>query len=339
VPEGHTVHRLARAFGELFTGEALAVSSPQGRFAAGAALLDGHVLVASEAWGKQLFLGFADPAHAGAGRTAPDADDVRWLRVHLGLYGAWTFAGDGSTAVVHAIGAPRRRIGERETVPAGPGEAAEPDGAWSPPPPRGAVRVRLVGAHAVADLTGPTACEVVDGAEKRAVEDRLGPDPIRERGPGEPDPRETFVAAVRRSRSPVGLLLMNQDVVAGVGNIYRAESLFRARLDPLRPGRDVPTDDLRALWDDLVVLMRDGTRTGAIVTTRPEDRDGGPDLPDAPGRRRVRQNTDGAPDAVPADEAFYVYHRDGLPCRVCGTPVLLKELAGRNLYWCGVCQA
>jgi endonuclease-8 len=343
VPEGHTVHRLARAFGELFTGERLAVSSPQGRFAAGAAVLDGHVLVASEAWGKQLFLGFADPALAGPG-TAGRPDDVRWLRVHLGLYGAWTFAGDGSTAVVHAIGAPRRRIGERETVPAGPGAIEPgPDDAWSPPPPRGAVRVRLVGAHAVADLTGPTACEVVTGEEKRAVEDRLGPDPIRDAAPGEGDPREEFVAAVRRSRSGVGLLLMNQDVVAGVGNIYRAESLFRARLDPMRPGRDVPAEDLRALWDDLVVLMRDGTRTGAIVTTRPEDRDGADPTADAvaapPGRRRVRQNTDDAPDAVPADEAFYVYHRDGLPCRVCGTAVLLKELAGRNLYWCGVCQA
>jgi endonuclease-8 len=111
----------------------------------------------------------------------------------------------------------------------------------------------------------------------------------------------------------------------------------------MRPGRDVPAEDLRALWDDLVVLMRDGTRTGAIVTTRPEDRDGAAPTADVveapPERRRVRQNTDDAPDAVPADEAFYVYHRDGLPCRVCGTPVLLKELAGRNLYWCGVCQA
>lgn len=343
MPEGHTVHRLARAFGELFTGETLAVSSPQGRFAAGAAVLDGHVLVASEAWGKQLFLGFADPTLLGPG-TAGRPDDVRWLRVHLGLYGAWTFAGDGSTAVVHAIGAPRRRIGERETVPAGPGAPEPgPDDAWSPPPPRGAVRVRLVGAHAVADLTGPTACEVVTGEEKRAVEDRLGPDPIRGAAPGEGDPREEFVAAVRRSRSAVGLLLMNQDVVAGVGNIYRAESLFRARLDPMRPGRDVPAEDLRALWDDLVVLMRDGSRTGAIVTTRPEDRDGAAPTADVaeapPERRRVRQNTDDAPDAVPADEAFYVYHRDGLPCRVCGTPVLLKELAGRNLYWCGVCQA
>lgn len=333
MPEGHTVHRLARAFGELFTGQPLAVSSPQGRFAAGAVLLDGHVLVASEAWGKQLFLGFA-PDRAGT----PE----RWLRVHLGLYGAWTFAGDGSAAVVHAIGAPRRRVGERETVPAG---AAAPvaDGAWSPPPPRGAVRVRLVGEHAVADLTGPTACEVVTGEEKRAVEARLGPDPVREPADGEPDPREEFSRGVRRSRSPVGLLLMNQDVVAGVGNIYRAESLFRARLDPLRPGRDVPADVLGDLWDDLVVLMRDGTRTGAIVTTRPEDRDaprdGGARPDGTPGRRsRVRQNTDGAPDAVAPEDAFYVYHRDGLPCRVCATPVLRSELAGRSLYRCAVCQ-
>jgi formamidopyrimidine-DNA glycosylase len=44
------------------------------------------------------------------------------------------------------------------------------------------------------------------------------------------------------------------------------------------------------------------------------------------------------PGAVPADQAFYVYHRDGLPCRVCGTPVLVKELAGRNLFWCPACQ-
>jgi endonuclease VIII len=343
VPEGHTVHRLAHALGELFAGQALAVSSPQGRFAAGAALLDGRVLVASEAWGKQLFLGFAPPGPPDDGAGRPD---VRWLRVHLGLYGAWTFAGDGSTAVVHAIGAPRRRIGERETVPAaGPGETvvrAFPDGAWSPPAPRGAVRVRLLGEHAVADLTGPTACEVVTGEEKAAVEGRLGPDPVRDPAPDEPDPRDVFVQSVRRSRSPVGLLLMNQDVVAGVGNIYRAESLYRARLDPQRPGREVPAEVLRDLWDDLVVLMRDGTRTGAIVTTRPQDRGpggaGAAGDPDGGRRTRVRQNADGAPGAVPADQAFYVYHRDGLPCRVCGAPVLHRELGGRTLYWCGVCQ-
>lgn len=335
MPEGHTVHRLARALGDLFLGEPLRVSSPQGRFADGAALLDGRTLVAAEAWGKHLFLGF-DGLPAVEGASAPDL----WLRVHLGLYGAWTFSGDGSAVVVHAIGAPRRRVGERETVPAGPAAPPEPaagatDG-WVPPAPRGAVRARLRGVHAVADLTGPTACEVVTPEEKRAVEARLGPDPLR------PDAdADAFVAAVGRSRTAVGRLLMDQAVVAGVGNIYRAEALFRAGLDPHRPGRDVPAGTVRALWDDLVVLLAAGVRDGAIVTTRPEHR-GTPGVlgdPDGPGRRgRVRQNTDGTPGAVPAADAFYVYHRDGLPCRVCGTTVVVEEVAGRSLYRCPTCQ-
>ncbi|GAA2219953.1 formamidopyrimidine-DNA glycosylase [Promicromonospora sukumoe] len=358
MPEGHTVHRLARTFEALYAGQVLRVSSPQGRFADGAGVLDGRRLVASEAWGKQLFLGFvpADVSDAQVpGVTC--ASDTLWLRTHLGLYGAWTFAGaPDAPEVAHAIGAPRRRIGERDSVPsssdAPAAASATPDvsdvqvpggtcasDTWEVPEPRGQVRVRLLGAHAVADLTGPTACEVITADEKRAVEARLGPDPIRDDG----DPAD-FVARVGRSRVTIGQQLMDQAVVAGVGNIYRAEALFRAGVDPLRPGRDVPAATVRAMWDDLVVLMRDGAEHGAIVTTRPEDRgagrvgadDAGP-VPDV-GRGRTRQNTDGSPGAVPSDQAFYVYHRDGLPCRVCGTPVLVKGLAGRNLFWCGVCQ-
>ena len=329
MPEGHTVHRLARTFADLFGGQELAVTSPQGRFAAGAALVSGRSLGASEAWGKQLFLGF---------------DDV-WLRVHLGLYGAWTFQTDGSAAVVHAIGAPRRRIGERETTLSGPERPGPLPGTdtWVAPAPRGAVRARLLGAHAVADLTGPTACEVITPAEKAAVEARLGPDPLR----GDDGARDAFVARVRRSRTTVGQQLMDQAVVAGVGNIYRAEALFRAGVDPLRPGRDIGDAVLGEVWDDLVLLMHDGVARGAIVTTRPEDRG-----PDAPGilaagplaatggtTRRHERRAPVPPGAVPRDESFYVYQRDGLPCRVCGTPVLEKELAGRALYWCPTCQA
>jgi len=362
VPEGHTVHRLARALTDLFAGQRLAVTSPQGRFADGAALLDGRVLAGASAWGKQLFVDFV-PAD-GVPRAA---GDVRVLRVHLGLYGAWTFAGDGSAVVVHAIGAPRRRIGETETVPRGgdqpvplprgdesPASASGPEGdvatgstdddpgtGWVPPAPRGAVRVRLRGVHAVADLTAPTTCEVLTPDEARVLVDALGPDPIRwgdaVRAGTRPDPRDDpqrFVDAVRRSRTPVGTRLMDQSVVAGVGNIYRAEVLYRARIDPFRPGASVPAEDLRALWDDLTELMLDGVRTGAIVTTLPEDR-----LPGGTtGRHRVRQNSDAVPGAVPSDASFYVYHREGLPCRVCGSPVLLREVAGRNLYWCATCQ-
>lgn len=366
MPEGHTVHRLARTFGEVFGGETVEVSSPQGRFSAGAALVDGLVLHVAEAVGKQMFLGFGPRDHVPG---APGlADDLRWVRVHLGLYGSWTFATDGSTEVSHAIGAPRKRVGERETVlaPAGPSSAgaagaaatrgdrtpavrspqtpgavasegavpADVDG-WDPPDPRGAVRVRIVSAHAVADLTGPTACEVISPDAAVAVQRRLGPDPLR----SDADP-ERFVAAVRRSRSTIGLLVMNQDVVAGVGNIYRAEVLFRAGQSPTTPGRDVPADVLHEIWDDLVVLMADGAAIGAIVTTRPEHRGDGahPAGPGSRGRRAVRQNTDVAPGAVPRDESFYVYQRDGLPCRVCGTEIARAEMAGRNLFWCPRCQ-
>lgn len=347
MPEGNVVHRLARTFASLYGGQILRVSSPQGRFADGAAVLDGRRLVASEAWGKQLFLGFV-PAGL-AGTPATGVSDTLWLRIHLGLYGAWTFAGaPDAPEVAHAIGAPRKRIGERETTPpaAGPvgsqvstspttGDATT---VWSVPEPRGQVRVRLLGEHAVADLTGPTACEVITPEEKTAVEARLGPDPIRDDADA-----EAFVAAVGRTRVTIAQLLMDQSVISGAGNIYRAEVLFRAGVDPLRPGRDVPAAVVHAIWDDLVGLMREGADRGAIVTTRPEDRGspeaGPPEEVRPPGRRgRTRQNADGTPGAVPSGQAFYVYHRDGLPCRICGSPVLVKELAGRNLFWCGTCQ-
>ena len=79
MPEGHSVHRIARQFQRNFIGSRVSVSSPQGRFADGAAQLDGRIVTAAHAVGKQMFLEF---------------DDAIWLRVHLGLYGAWDFAGE-----------------------------------------------------------------------------------------------------------------------------------------------------------------------------------------------------------------------------------------------------
>ena len=79
MPEGHSVHRIARQFERNFVGHVVAASSPQGRFAEGAADLDGRRMTQARAVGKQMFLGF---------------EGDRWLRVHLGMYGAWDFAGD-----------------------------------------------------------------------------------------------------------------------------------------------------------------------------------------------------------------------------------------------------
>ncbi|MCC9145658.1 MULTISPECIES: zinc finger domain-containing protein [unclassified Arthrobacter] len=300
MPEGHSIHRLARQFSSVFGGSRLAVSSPQGRFAAGAAQLDGHVLEGASATGKQLFLHF---------------DNDLYLRIHLGLYGAFDFGGDETFAGASSIGAPRR-VGERET--------AGDDGAGyaGPPEPKGAVRVRLVSDHGWADLRGPTACEVVTEAERSKVLARLGPDPLADGADGTAGAERAaeFTRRLCSKGSPIGLLLMNQEVLAGVGNVYRAEVLFRAGISPWRLGRSVNGDEARELWNDVVRLMNDGVRQGRIITTLPGDRED-------------------AGEPVPVSEAHYVYQRTGLPCRRCGTPVSGTEMGARKLYWCPSCQA
>jgi endonuclease VIII len=263
VPEGHTIHRLARDHRPLLVGRQVAAVSPQGRFAAGAQLLDGRVVEHVEPYGKHLWYAFTGDL---------------LLHVHLGLYGTW-------------------RTGTAE-----------------PPEPRGALRLRLTTDDAWLDLRGPTACEVVSPADRDAVLARLGPDPLR------PDARsERAWARVTRSRAPVGRLLMDQTVLAGVGNVYRAEALYRAGLSPFRPGREVPRPVWDGVWEDLRALLRAGVRAGHIVTTERQDRG----RRSGPARRQDR---------------LYVYRRADQPCRRCGTPVRTQLLATRNLFWCPVCQ-
>ena len=323
MPEGHTIHRLAAALSELYAGRRLAVSSPQGRFAAGAARLNGRVLLGARAHGKHLFLPFAPAAD-----LPLDDGAVVWLRVHLGLYGAWTFDGDAEFIAPHAIGAPRRRVGERgehalrhgggsalSGLSGGDDAAAPAPGLWEPPEPRGAVRLRLAGEHGVADLTGPAACELLDAEGLAAVRRRLGPDPLRADGD-----IEVFVAGVRRRRRPIGELLMDQSVISGVGNIFRAETLLRCGVSPFRAGSRLSADRVRSLWRDLVPLMEYGVATGFITTVEAAD----------------------VPDPLPEgdEEAarWYVYHRTGRPCLRCGSPVRERTAAGRRLFWCAACQ-
>ncbi|TDQ53722.1 Fpg/Nei family DNA glycosylase [Actinorugispora endophytica] len=293
MPEGHMLHRLANHFAEFYGGRRLRVSSPQGRFAEGAARIDGRVMAEAEAYGKHLFLGF------GHGE---------WLRIHLGLYGALTF---GDADGEYGLAMPREAVPGASRTP-----ARDADGFFAAPPPVGAVRVRLVAADSWVDLRGPSACEVLDEAGKRAVQDRLGPDPLR----ADADPERAW-RTVGRSRSTIAALLMRQDVIAGVGNIYRAEALFRAGVEPHRAGRDLTRAEWDALWADLTGLLEAGVECGRIVTTRPEDRG------------------DPAADPVPREESFYVCYRTGEPCRRCGAPIRSERLAARTLYWCPGCQA
>ncbi|WP_026552132.1 zinc finger domain-containing protein [Arthrobacter sp. H20] len=307
MPEGHSIHRLALQLSSVFGGQRVAASSPQGRFAAGAAGLDGRVLTGAAAHGKQLFVEFADAPEESA---APPV----FLRVHLGLYGAWSFGGDETFMGASSIGAPRK-IGEREL-------AGAPEAAFSgPPAPVGAVRLRLVSDSGWADLRGPTACEIITGPERDAVVARLGPDPLGSTADGKRTADEVvrFATGLLKSASPVGLLLMNQSVIAGVGNIYRAEALFRQKLDPWSPGKSLSVQEATVLWEDIAAIMRDGVSAGRIITTSPADRS-------SPSSR------------VKREDAHYVYGRPGMPCRRCGTPVAVAEMAARKLFWCPVCQ-
>ncbi|WP_445256950.1 Fpg/Nei family DNA glycosylase [Nocardioides aurantiacus] len=185
------------------------------------------------------------------------------------------------------------------------------------PDPVGQVRWRLVSGSAYADLRGATACELVTPEARQAILDRLGPDPL---DPGA-DPERAW-ARISRSRAPIGGLLMDQAVVAGVGNVYRAEVLFRHRLHPLRPGRTLRRGQFAALWEDLVVLLHDGVRAGQIRTLRPEDAAAAREASTVE-HRRVKN---------------YVYRRQGQPCLVCGATVRTEELAHRNSFWCPRCQ-
>jgi len=180
------------------------------------------------------------------------------------------------------------------------------------PEPRGMLRLRLETDEHWADLRGATACELLSPDEVTAIHDRLGPDPLRwtdRSGPA--------WARISRSETSIGALLMAQKVISGVGNVYRAEVLFRQRINPHRRGNDLLLEEFADIWTDLIGLMRAGVRAGRIVTTRPEHR----------RRGRVRP-----------EDAQYVYRRAGLPCRICGTEIRREVLAARNLYWCPVCQ-
>jgi DNA-formamidopyrimidine glycosylase len=273
VPEGHTLRRLALALDAAFGGRSVAVTSPQGRFAQEAALLDGTVVRSADAAGKHLFVEFAGE---------------RFVHIHLGLIGSMDVA-------------------------------AMPDGA--PPPPVGQVRLRLASHQApaaYADLRGATRCVLATAEDVRRVVAGLGPDPLR--------PDADLERAWRRistSSRTIGELLMDQAVIGGIGNVYRAEVLFRHRIHPLRPGRTLRRSQFLALWADLVALMAEGVRTGRIDTVRDEH------TPEAMGRDPRRDDHGGE---------VYVYRRHEQPCHVCGTRVRTSVLGGRNVFWCPRCQ-
>jgi len=262
MPEGHTIHRLARDLNTSLKPGKVEASSPQGPFSAEAEQLDGRKLVEAEAYGKHLFVEF---------------DGAPLLHIHLGLIGKFR-----------------------------PKPADSPE--------QGAIRLRLVGKEQLWDLTGPMVCALIDDDDREAVVAKLGPDPLRSDG----DPEE-FATKMSRRKVPVAAALLDQKVMAGIGNVYRSEFCYLAGIHPETPANALSPEQVEELWSMAVEQLTLGEKLNRIVTREPDE-------------------VGVKPAKMSDEDRLYVYKREGQPCHRCGTEIRLIEVAKRKAWYCSGCQ-
>lgn len=262
MPEGHTIHRLARDLNSTLRPAEVTASSPQGRFEREAAQLSGATLGAADAWGKHLFLDF---------------DDAPMLHIHLGL------------------------IGKLRKKPADE-------------PVQGEIRLRLTGEDHLWDLTGPMVCALIDRDDVASITAKLGPDPLRKKSSA-----DDFVARLAARKIPLAAAILDQKVMAGIGNVYRSEFCYLMGIDPRVPADSLDEAHARVLWDLAMAQLKRGVRLNRIVTREPDE------VGVTLGR-------------IGDEDRLYVYKRDGLPCHRCGDEIRLLEIAKRKAWYCPTCQ-
>ncbi len=244
----------------------MSVSSPQGRFSEGAAVLDGRRIERMHAYGKHLFYDF---------------DNDLSVHIHLGLFGKF-------------------RVSK---LPA----TLEPS-----PNCRLLIESKTDQLH----LAGPTVCELVDADGIQRIVARLGPDPIV----NPPDGADNLAKRLSTRGIPIGAALLDQKVIAGIGNVYRAEFLHTLGLHPFVPSREVRRPDVDAIWALAVDELKAGEALGRIVTVDPAE----------VGYSKRSE--------IPRAHRLYAYKRQGKPCRRCGTTIVAADIDGRNIWWCPACQ-
>jgi formamidopyrimidine-DNA glycosylase len=140
---------------------------------------------------------------------------------------------------------------------------------------------------------------------------RVGPEPLD--GTWTP---QMLRAALARRLAPIKALLLDQKVVAGVGNIYADEALWIARIHPLTPGARIGPARARRLHDAVITVLERGiTYQGASIDTY--------------------RSVDGRPGTM--QERFAVYDREGEPCLRCGRPIRKIRVAQRGTHYCPNC--
>lgn len=154
--------------------------------------------------------------------------------------------------------------------------------------------------------------DLYDPAAWKQRDRELGAEPLR----------PSFTAArlhafTKASRSPIRNWLLDQRRIAGVGNIYASEALFRARIHPVRPANTLDADEAARLHRALRAVLRDAIR--ARGTT-------------------LRDYRDGSGEAGSFEPRLRVYGRDGQPCLRCGDTIERIVLSNRSAFFCPTCQ-
>ena len=143
---------------------------------------------------------------------------------------------------------------------------------------------------------------------------KLGPEPLSG------DPWREFLPRLRRhQKSRIKTAILDQTVLAGVGNIYADESLWLARINPMTRVEQLSDDDLRCLLDSIIEIMNQSLRAGGSTA-----------------RNYVK--ADGSRGDY-LDKFARVYRREGQPCARCGHEIRKIKLAGRGTHYCPACQS
>ena len=174
------------------------------------------------------------------------------------------------------------------------------------PPPTATTRLLLVHEPS-ATVALLSAMTVTHGplALLAAKAAQMGPDPLRE----DADCQRLW-ASMQRTRKAVGLVLMDQSMVAGIGNIYRAEILYKAGVHPEQPSNTLGRAQFDSIWRHSVELLQRGFASGSILTVDPGE--------PLDGRRR------------------YIYNQ--AKCGRCSSSVRCWDMAARTAYACESCQ-
>lgn len=148
--------------------------------------------------------------------------------------------------------------------------------------------------------------------QQHALLKRLAPEPLSDTFDA-----DYFYRATRKRSVAIKLLIMNSQLVVGVGNIYASEALFRAKISPRRAARHITKAEAAQLVRSIKTVLAAAVKIGGTTL-------------------RDYTNADGEPGYF--RQKLFVYERDGMACRVCKTDIKQFTQGQRSTYWCAVCQ-